>query len=276
MKESPDRRHFVDPERVRTIYYGIDPEQFRPASAAERIDARRKLILPVDRPVVAFIGALGQDRRKGFDVLFDAWCQCSSRSIGTQALSSQGTGPELPYWKRRVAELGMENDIRVLGFTKEISTLLAAADLLVSPTRFEPYGQGVHEAICCGLPVFVTRCAGIAERFPAELHDLLLETLRMRRSFVSGYLIGTRTSTATGDERYPSRWSCADERGRTWRPTSSPRYARTSDDPAAGNSGNARTAAPVRERSRAMVLCLATGAGSPWSPDHRIRGVQRG
>ena len=33
----------------------------------------------------------------------------------------------------------------------------------------------MHEAICCGLPVFVTRCAGIAERFPAELHDLLLD-----------------------------------------------------------------------------------------------------
>ena len=86
-----------------------------------------------------------------------------------------GTGPELPYWKRRVAESGLEDDIRLLGFTKEISTLLAAADALVSPTRFEPYGQGVHEALCCGLPVFVTRCAGIAERFPAELHDLLLD-----------------------------------------------------------------------------------------------------
>ena len=74
-----------------------------------------------------------------------------------------------------MAEMRMENDVCVLGFTKDISTVLAAADVLVSPTRFEPYGQGVHEAICCGLPVFVSRCAGIAERFPAELGDLLLE-----------------------------------------------------------------------------------------------------
>jgi glycosyltransferase involved in cell wall biosynthesis len=165
----------VDPDRVRTIYYGIDPEQFRPAGAAERTDARRLLGLDQDRPHVAFIGALGDDRRKGFDVLFDAWCECRKQRGWDASLLVAGIGPELPFWKRRVAESGVENDIRLLGFTKAISTVLAAVDALVSPTRFEPYGQGVHEALCCGLPAFVTRCAGIAERFPADLHELLLD-----------------------------------------------------------------------------------------------------
>jgi hypothetical protein len=32
----------------------------------------------------------------------------------------------------------------------------------------------VHEGLCCGLPAFVTRCAGVAERYPADLSDLLL------------------------------------------------------------------------------------------------------
>lgn len=165
----------IDPARVRTIYYGIDPDKFRPASAAGRIDARRRLGLHVDRPLVAFIGALGHDRRKGFDVLFDAWRRCSGHAGWDASLVVAGTGRELPYWKHRIAESGLDDAIRLLGFTKEVSTLLAAADLLVSPTRFEPYGQGVHEAICCGLPVFITRCAGIAERFPVELHELLLD-----------------------------------------------------------------------------------------------------
>ena len=165
----------LEPERVRTIYYGIDPEVFRSASAAERNDSRRALGLPLDRPLVAFIGALGYDRRKGFDVLFDAWCQCCKRAGWDAKLVVAGTGPELAYWKRRVRESGRERDIHFLGFTKAISTLLAAADALASPTRFEPYGQGVHESICCGLPVFVTRCAGITERFPAELDDMLLD-----------------------------------------------------------------------------------------------------
>lgn len=165
----------IDPERVRTIYYGVDPARFRPPTDAERIEARRLLGMPSDRPLVAFIGGLGYDRRKGFDVLFEAWCQCRATAGWEAMLVVAGSGPELPHWRRRLAESGLEDDIRMLGFTKAIPALLAAADALVSPTRFEPYGQGVHEAICCGLPAFVTRCAGISERYPVELHDLILD-----------------------------------------------------------------------------------------------------
>lgn len=175
MKERLVEGLSVDPTLVQAIYYGIDPEVFRPASAVERIDARRELGLPLDRPLVAFIGGLGHDRRKGFDILFDAWLQCGRHAQWDALLVVAGGGSELPYWRRRAAESGHEDDIRFLGFTTKVSALLAAADALVSPTRFEPYGQGVHEAICCGLPVFVTRCAGIAERFPLEMSELLLD-----------------------------------------------------------------------------------------------------
>lgn len=204
----------LDPDRVHTIYYGIDPDSFRPATAAERRDARAALGLPPEGPVVAFIGALAADRRKGFDVLFDAWCRCSADADWDATLVAAGTGSELPYWNRRVAESGRGRDIRLLGFTEAIATVLAASDALVSPTRFEPYGQGVHEAICRGLPAFVTRSAGVSERYPAELHDLLLDDppdasdlsrrLREWRRDVDGH----RRRTAPFGERLRRRtWS---------------------------------------------------------------------
>ena len=62
-----------------------------------------------------------------------------------------------------------------MGFTKEAAKLVVAADALISPTFSEAYGLGVHEAICCGLPAFVTRTAGVAERYPDDLSDLLLD-----------------------------------------------------------------------------------------------------
>ena len=148
---------------------------FRPADDAGRAKARRSLGLPADRPVVAFIGAVGHNRRNDFDVPFDARCRCHADSVWEAVFVLAGTGPELPYLRRRVAEAGREDDIRMLGFAKDIPSVLAAADALTRPTRFEPYGQGVHEAPCCGLPVFMTRCAGIAERYPAESHDMLLD-----------------------------------------------------------------------------------------------------
>ena len=44
----------------------------------------------------------------------------------------------------------------------------------MSPVRYEPYGLNVQEAICCGVPAIVSACAGVAERYPAALADLLL------------------------------------------------------------------------------------------------------
>jgi glycosyltransferase involved in cell wall biosynthesis len=44
----------------------------------------------------------------------------------------------------------------------DVPQLLAGADLFVFPTHYEPYGLVVTEAMACGLPAVVTRCAGSA------------------------------------------------------------------------------------------------------------------
>src|SRR5204863_4021464 len=59
-----ERHYHVPAARIRVIYYGTDPAEFGPASADERRAARFGLGVTDDRPIVVFIGALG-DRRKG-------------------------------------------------------------------------------------------------------------------------------------------------------------------------------------------------------------------
>ena len=66
----------------------------------------------------------------------------------------------------------------MLGFTDRIADVLAAADVLVSPVRYEAYGLNVQEAICGGVPAIVSASAGIAERYPAQLDGLLLRNPR--------------------------------------------------------------------------------------------------
>ena len=52
--------------------------------------------------------------------------------------------------------------------------MLAAGDLLVSPVRYEAYGLNVHEALCRGLAVMVSRGAGVVERFDEAMAAALL------------------------------------------------------------------------------------------------------
>ncbi len=158
----------VPPERVHTVYLGSDGDWI-PPTAAERRAARERWDAG-DRPLVAFIGALGHDTNKGIDLLLDAWCRL--RAAGwTASLVVAGPGHR-ERWRRRASAMG--GSVRFVGHIDNIGTLLAAADVLVSPVRYEAYGLAAHEALCRGVPVIITASAGIVERLPADLADLLL------------------------------------------------------------------------------------------------------
>ncbi len=163
----------VRQERAAVVYYGSDPATFYPASADVRTELRTKLGWAVDRPVVIFIGALG-DRRKGFDTLFDAWVNLCGRSDWNADLAVVGRGAELSLWQARAEARGLAKRIHFLGFRTDVPDLLRAANLLVSPTRYEAYGLGVQEALCCGLPAVVSASAGVTEHYTAGCRDLLL------------------------------------------------------------------------------------------------------
>jgi glycosyltransferase involved in cell wall biosynthesis len=163
----------VDPARTRVVYYGTDVTKFSLVDEDERARARKSLGWPDDRPVALFVGALG-DRRKGFDRLLEAWdLLCRDRSWDAD-LAVTGHGAELPGWLRRAADLKIASRVRFLGFRTDIPTVIAAADVMVHPARYEAYGLGVHEAICRGLPAIVSARAGIAELYPPTLSDLLI------------------------------------------------------------------------------------------------------
>ncbi len=86
-----------------------------------------------------------------------------------------GRGAELPLWQQRARDLGIQDRVRFLGFRSDVPDVLAACDALVAPTRYEAYGLGVQEALCTGLPALVSASAGVAERYPSTLAELLLD-----------------------------------------------------------------------------------------------------
>jgi glycosyltransferase involved in cell wall biosynthesis len=207
-----ERHYGVDRSRLRVVYYGVDAQAFAPPTPDERAQARQALGLAGDRPAAVFIGALG-DRRKGFDVLFEAWRSLTRDAAWDVDLLIAGTGGERDAWIARTRDAGLESRVRFLGFRPDVANVLAACDLLVHPARYEAYGLGVHEAICRGLPAIVTAGCGIAERYPAELADLIVPDPPAVHPLVAA-LRGWRRDT--------DRWRSAvgrfasDFRSRTW------------------------------------------------------------
>ncbi len=162
----------VAPDRVHTVWLASD--LWREVTQERRAAARDWLGKPAERPLVAFVGALGHDRNKGFDTLVAAWQRAAVDPAWDADLVVAGGGRALEYWRHEIRRLGFAERVTMLGFTDRMGDLMAAADLLVSPVRYEAYGLSVHEALSCGVPAIVSACAGIADRYLPGMRDMLL------------------------------------------------------------------------------------------------------
>ena len=163
----------VDARRVHTIYLGAESE-WGPVTPEKKAASRASFNIPEAHRVAVFVGSMGHDRRKGFDVLLEAWRRLCADPQWDVDLLLAGDGGAVGTCRERVAQWKLDHRIRILGFSEQVRDLLAAADVLVSPVRYEAYGLNVQEAICRGVPAIVSSAAGVAERYAPEDAPLLL------------------------------------------------------------------------------------------------------
>jgi glycosyltransferase involved in cell wall biosynthesis len=149
---------------------------------------------------------MGTDINKGFDLLWRSWTDLVSAGNWDASLVVAGGGWRVAGWRAEAGRSAAASSVRFLGFTPDIREVLAAGDLLVSPVRYESYGLNVHEALCRGLAVMVTRNAGVVERFDDAMAEALLpegvtppqltERLRSWRADVPGWRARAATTAA--------------------------------------------------------------------------------
>jgi glycosyltransferase involved in cell wall biosynthesis len=134
----------------RVVPNGIDLEAFRPASDAERDRARKEAGLG-SGPVAVCVGRLS--RQKGQDLLVEAWPEVLRRVPEAQ-LVLVGGGPD---------EEALRSRARVVGEQEDVHSWLAAADVVVQPSRWEGLAYVVLEAMASGRNVVATDVAGMRE-----------------------------------------------------------------------------------------------------------------
>jgi glycosyltransferase involved in cell wall biosynthesis len=150
----------VDPARVVTIPDGIDTKAFTPASADERVAARRALGVPVDADVVTIVGRLVP--LKGHVTLFEAVARLRAMSPRVRLLVA-GRGPLEAELRSEAARLRVADLVSFLGARGDVRRVLAASDVLAAPSTSEGFGLAVVEAMAAGLPCVATRTGGLAE-----------------------------------------------------------------------------------------------------------------
>ena len=152
------RHYAVPPPRLSVVHNGVDLERFHPALRARHRDAARA---DADVPATAYamLFAGSGFERKGLSTAIRALAHLGD---GGARLLVLGRGDAAPY-RRLAGELGVAGRVVWLGARPDIERWYAAADVLVLPTRYEPFGNVHLEALASGLPVVTSAVAGGAE-----------------------------------------------------------------------------------------------------------------
>jgi len=140
--------------------------------AARTCDAGRTVVIPnaVDvrgalrasrqrsRPLLLAVGRLRPP--KDFATLVRALALLPADAF---ELAIVGDGPQREELAALIAQLGLEDRVRLEGERRDVPTLLAEADAFVLSSRSEGLPVSVLEAMAAGLPVVATAVGGVGE-----------------------------------------------------------------------------------------------------------------
>jgi glycogen(starch) synthase len=155
------RSYRVPMDRIRVVPGGVEADRF--ATSVNRREARKQLDWPQSRPIVLTVRRLA--RRMGLENLIEAMNEVRKSAPETQ-LFVAGKGALVKTLTAQVHSLGLENNVRLLGFLPDEHLPLAyrAADLTVVPTvALEGFGLTTVESLAAGTPVLVTPVGGLPE-----------------------------------------------------------------------------------------------------------------
>ncbi len=143
------------------LNHGFVPRQERDPREVVR---SREGCLP-HTPVALHVGRMDEfDKDKGQDLLLEAWALVL-RKIPQARLWLVGDGSWREQLQLQALHLGIDHAVTFLGFRapEEVADYMHAADAFVLPSRYEPFGLVLLEAMYHKLPVMASKVGGVPE-----------------------------------------------------------------------------------------------------------------
>ncbi|MFI9650720.1 glycosyltransferase family 4 protein [Streptomyces sp. NPDC052040] len=180
--------------------YAVVPPGTTAAVPAPRPEARRRLGVPEDGPVVAYVGRVTRVKRpdRFLSVVRDV-----RRAVPTARFLVCGGGDLLDELTKAA---DLHDSLHLLGWRADVETVYAAADLVLLTSDNEGMPVSLIEAGLAGVPAVATRVGSVPEVVrdghtgllaPPDAHELTRHTVRLLRDEGLRRLMGRQARTWT-------------------------------------------------------------------------------
>ncbi|MCX7191103.1 MAG: glycosyltransferase family 4 protein [Candidatus Methylopumilus sp.] len=156
-------KYYKVPEsRIKVIENGIDTRSFHPASASKKEASKKQLALNPKFPVVLFVGS-GFERKGAFEIVeaIKLLPKFQAIIVGQDKKIDQ------------LRDLAHGHNILVTGPQDNIQKYLDAADMFCLPSLYDSLPNAALEALCCGLPIVLTKDVGLAPHIKKNLAGVI-------------------------------------------------------------------------------------------------------
>jgi L-malate glycosyltransferase len=161
-----------------TIHSGINLKKYSDNIGGHTF--REEMDMHADQPLIVNVAALVD--HKGQRYLVDA-ASSVREQFPDVVFVIAGEGPMRGELEEQIKRLGLRENVRMLGHRKDITQILAAADLFALPSHLEGLCTSLLDAMAMRLPIVATLAGGIPE---AVVNGK------------TGYLVEPRNSSAFG------------------------------------------------------------------------------
>ena len=126
---------------------GIDFDRFKNTDV-DRVQKRKELGIPVDAFLIISVGEL--NKNKNHQIIIRALARINNPNIHYMIA---GAGDYAEFLENLSKELGVENQVHILGYCNDVAQLYKTADINAFPSIREGLGLAALEGMAAGLPL---------------------------------------------------------------------------------------------------------------------------
>jgi glycosyltransferase involved in cell wall biosynthesis len=184
-----DRYGVAKRSALRVVPLGLDLSMLGTENATAHRREFREEVGAADRPIVTIVGRLVPVKRH--DLFVDAVAKLRGKGVNG-VFVVVGGGPERERLEARAAVQGVADDVRFLGWRRDLDRIYAGSDVVALCSDNEGTPVALIEAMAAGVPVVATAVGGVpdvldggrlgrlvpsgsVDALAAAIHDLLTD-----------------------------------------------------------------------------------------------------